>query len=66
MVVIVDLEDDTPASHASNASSFPDAKPLHHHSLTAAASGGELEAGGKDSRSNPNVNGFSAALSCYP
>ncbi|CAI6342169.1 unnamed protein product [Periconia digitata] len=66
MVVIVDLEDDTPPpEHIHRAAQ----KPLHH-SLGAGISlaenkqhDSETTAGG---RSNPNVNGFSAALSCYP
>ncbi|PVI04967.1 hypothetical protein DM02DRAFT_517649 [Periconia macrospinosa] len=65
MVVIVDLDDDPP-EHGHPAPQ----KPLHH-SLGAGVgiAGSDQQHGGEataDGRTNPNVNGFSAALSCYP
>ncbi|KAF2704730.1 hypothetical protein K504DRAFT_460991 [Pleomassaria siparia CBS 279.74] len=66
MAVIVDLDDETPVDQSStNASSFPSVKPLHH-SLVASASGSERKTALEAVRPNPNINGFSAALSCYP
>jgi hypothetical protein len=64
MVVLVDLEDDEPTSletpHPS--SGRFNVRPLYH-SLDAPAEG-DVMAGAE--RPNPNINGFSAALSCYP
>jgi len=57
MVVIVDM-DDTHAPHASS-------KPVHH-SLSAAIPVARVSEEAARQRPNPNVNGFSAALSCYP
>lgn len=66
MVVLVDLEDDALpaylAPHTSTAS-IPDVKPLLHGLL---ASAGAQHAKTADERPNPNINAFSAALSCYP
>ncbi|KAF2475397.1 uncharacterized protein BDR25DRAFT_102316 [Lindgomyces ingoldianus] len=64
MVVIVDLGDDSSA-HASNASGFPSVKPLHH-SLATISRDTTQYPGAEANRPNPNINGFSAALSCYP
>lgn len=61
MVVIVDLDDEPAAVHVSKALGLLAVKPLHH-SLTVMAGDSAQE----DARPNPNVNGFSAALSCYP
>ena len=66
MVVLVDLEDDAlPAYLAPHTStlSIPDVKPLLHNLL---ASTKEEHAKTAGERPNPNINGFSAALSCYP
>lgn len=61
VVFDLDLDDDAPSPHASHAPDLPFVKPLHH-SLTL-----PTPAAAEDSsRPNPNVNGFSAALSCYP
>ncbi|KAF2119494.1 hypothetical protein BDV96DRAFT_346951 [Lophiotrema nucula] len=65
MVVIVDLDDDASSTLPSHASSFPNVKPLHH-SLTGAVGANDRKPGDEASRPNPNINGFSAALSCYP
>ena len=54
MVVIVDLDAATPPG-----------KPLHH-SLSAATPTARGSEEAAQQRPNPNVNGFSAALSCYP
>lgn len=66
MVVLVDLEDDALpaylAPHTSTAS-IPDVKPLLRDLLASTA---DEHAKTADERPNPNVNGFSAALSCYP
>jgi hypothetical protein len=71
MAVIVDLDDDASAdaTHPASASGLPlrIVKPVHH-SLAGVAEGLERD-GATDSgsgRPNPNINGFSAALSCYP
>ena len=66
MVVLVDLEDDALSAYLAphpSTRSLPDVKPLLHDLL--AAPEGE-DARTADTRPNPNVNGFSAALSCYP
>ncbi|KAF2729293.1 hypothetical protein EJ04DRAFT_546390 [Polyplosphaeria fusca] len=65
MVVIVDLDDDASAEQPPNASGFPNVKPLHH-SLAPRSDSADPETGSEASRPNPNINGFSAALSCYP
>ncbi|KAF2008128.1 hypothetical protein P154DRAFT_453585 [Amniculicola lignicola CBS 123094] len=58
MVVIADLGDDTPA---------PVGKPIHHSIAPESTYLGDIdEENGEPARPNPNVNGFSAALSCYP
>jgi hypothetical protein len=63
MVVLVDLDDDEPPSHDnhSNTAGFANVKPLHH-SLAEDVQAVPVV----DERPNPNINGFSAALSCYP
>jgi hypothetical protein len=61
MVVLVDLDEDTPPAHAPHVSG----KPLHH-SLSAAVPAERVSEEAAQQRPNPNVNGFSAALSCYP
>jgi hypothetical protein len=66
MVVLVDLEDDEPpAFHTPHASGLLNVKPLHH-SLAASTAEGDQNVTAVDERPNPNINGFSAALSCYP
>jgi hypothetical protein len=68
MVVLVDLDDEpsSPSPHAARASDFTrHLKPVHH-SLAPPATDGEESALVADERPNPNINGFSAALSCYP
>jgi hypothetical protein len=60
MVVIVDLDEDTPPAHAPHAFR----KPVHHSISDAIAA--EISEEAAQQRPNPNVNGFSAALSCYP
>lgn len=65
MVVVFDLDDvDEPSPHSLHAPGLIHVKPLHH-SLVATAED-EQSATEADERPNPNVNGFSAALSCYP
>ncbi|KAF2682996.1 hypothetical protein K458DRAFT_488211 [Lentithecium fluviatile CBS 122367] len=56
MVVIVDLDGDTQRASG---------KPLHH-SLAAAMPAESVSEETAQRRPNPNINGFSAALSCYP
>ena len=66
MVVLVDLGDSAhPAYLAPHTltPNIPDLKPLLHDLL---ASTSDEHAKPVDERSNPNINGFSAALSCYP
>ncbi|KAF1936766.1 hypothetical protein EJ02DRAFT_506368 [Clathrospora elynae] len=56
MVVLVDLDDDALS-----------VKPLHHSlAPPTAESAGVQRVPAADERPNPNMNGFSAALSCYP
>ncbi|KAF2873903.1 hypothetical protein BDV95DRAFT_567983 [Massariosphaeria phaeospora] len=67
MVVLLDLDDDAPDAHGSHEPSFRDMKPLHHSLAATTTTGTEpVEADTVAARPNPNVNGFSAALSCYP
>ncbi|KZM24073.1 uncharacterized protein EKO05_0010264 [Ascochyta rabiei] len=66
MVVLVDLEEDgLPAYLAPHTltASIPDVKPLLHDLLASTNNEHARTAG---ERPNPNINGFSAALSCYP
>jgi hypothetical protein len=66
MVVLVDLDNGPPFPHAPRAPGFiRDMKPVHH-SLAPAVIEEHGSAPGPDERPNPNMNGFSAALSCYP
>ncbi|KAH9878275.1 hypothetical protein J1614_003492 [Plenodomus biglobosus] len=59
MVVLFDLEDvDAPG--------LPYVKPLHHSLSWVEAAAGQTVKEADGERANPNVNGFSAALSCYP
>jgi hypothetical protein len=60
MVVLVDLDDDEPSYE--DHSGLLKAKPLHH-SLAEDVQSVPVVG---DERPNPNINGFSAALSCYP
>ncbi|OAG25365.1 hypothetical protein CC77DRAFT_1037478 [Alternaria alternata] len=64
MVVLVDLDDDEPTSleNPHPSSGRFNVKPLYH-SLDAPTEG-SVTAGYE--RPNPNINGFSQALSCYP
>jgi hypothetical protein len=65
MVVLVDLEDDAPSPLVPRAPGLLQSVKPVHHSLAPPA---ESDNGGvaADERPNPNLNGFSAALSCYP
>lgn len=68
MVVLVDLDDEpsSPTPHVACASDFiRHVKPVHH-SLAPTTADIEETAPVADERPNPNINGFSAALSCYP
>jgi hypothetical protein len=64
MVVLVDLEDDAATSLETPRPSCGrfNVGPLYH-SLDAPTEGNVTEG---DERPNPNINPFSAALSCYP
>ncbi|RAQ99244.1 zinc finger fyve phd-type protein [Stemphylium lycopersici] len=77
MVVLVDLDDDEAPlfqQAAPHASGLLNVKPLHHSlmnnaaatSTTTAVERSEQSVEAIDQRPNPNMNGFSAALSCYP
>ncbi len=69
MVLIADLDADRPGSHAQ-----PDEADSVPHALQSVKSsndGDDMNAGADGAskaveRPNPNLNGFSAALSCYP
>jgi hypothetical protein len=63
MVVIVDLDDEPPSPHVPHAPSFHHVKPVHHSLAPAESEDSVREA---EERPNPNISGFSAALSCYP
>ncbi|KAE8838423.1 hypothetical protein CFE70_006094 [Pyrenophora teres f. teres 0-1] len=66
MVVLVDLEDDEPPSlQTPHASGLLNVKPLYH-SLDTPPADNVQGAEDIEERPNPNINGFSAALSCYP
>lgn len=67
MVVLVDLEDDDPHSFENHphTAGWVNVKPLHH-SLAQSVAEDEQSASAVHDRPNPNINGFSAALSCYP
>jgi hypothetical protein len=66
MVVLVDLDDEAPSPQAARAPGFiRDMKPVHH-SFAPAVTEDDDSARAPDERPNPNINGFSAALSCYP
>lgn len=69
MVVLVDFEeledlhDPHADPHAYPANGLADLKPMLHSTLPVR----ECDEGtAADERPNPNINGFSAALSCYP
>lgn len=66
MVVLVDLSDSISDPHVDPVSSFsrPFQKPVH--SLLAELQLASAEVVRDDGRPNLNLNGFSAALSCYP
>lgn len=71
MVVLVDLDDDdAPSLHAPRVPGFiRDVKPVHHAFAPRVATdrnGHHTMVADERDRPNPNVNGFSAALSCYP
>ena len=63
MVVLVDLDDDEPPSYKNNhhTTGLMNGKSLHHSLAEDVQSVLAV-----DERPNPNINGFSAALSCYP
>jgi hypothetical protein len=61
MVVLVDLDDDEPPSYETHTTGLMNVKPLHHCLAEDVQSVLVV-----DERPNPNINGFSAALSCYP
>lgn len=77
MAIIVDLDDDASADPAPaqarspNASGFPNLKALHHSLVSVerdeySNDKSDSKTGSDSIRPNPNINGFSAALSCYP
>jgi hypothetical protein len=66
MVVLVDLDDEPPSPHTPRAPGFIRDVKLVHHSFAPEAGGNDDGVPGSKERPNPNINGFSAALSCYP
>jgi hypothetical protein len=67
MVVLVDLDDEPPSPNVLHAPGFiGDVKPVMHRSFAPAATEDDDSALASEDRPNPNINGFSAALSCYP
>jgi hypothetical protein len=65
MVVLLDLDDEPTAEHAPSNASIRITKPVHHSLAPRPAQETRDERVDKI-RPNPNVNGFSACLSCYP
>lgn len=63
MVVLVDLEDEALPAYLAPHTSTPNIPDVLHDLL---ASTVDEHAKTADERPNPNINGFSAALSCYP
>jgi hypothetical protein len=67
MVVLVDLDDEPASPHVPRAPGFIcDVKSVVYRSLAPTAAEDDDSASGLNERPNPNINGFSAALSCYP
>jgi hypothetical protein len=68
MVVIVDLDEEVHDPHADPGAlnGFVGLKHQLRHSLTDPKHNAPERAPVDDERPNPNINGFSAALSCYP
>lgn len=68
MVVIVDLGEDVHDPHAEPdpATGFVGLKQPLLVSFSAQSKSPEEEPEDEGERPNPNINGFSAALSCYP
>jgi hypothetical protein len=67
MVVLVDLDDEAPSPNVLRAPGFiDDVKPVMRRSFAPIATEDDDSALAADDRPNPNINGFSAALSCYP
>jgi hypothetical protein len=64
MVVLVDLDDEPPSPHVPRAPGF--VKPVHQSLVPIVVENDDASAPGTEERPNPNLNGFSAALSCYP
>ncbi len=69
MVVLLDLDEDVLDPHADvrAGGGFVDFR--HHLSNGAVTSNGkkeDIDARKGEERENPNINGFSAALGCYP
>jgi len=62
MVVIVDLDDEVHDPH-SDTNGFANLTQLRHSLNVGNATSSD---DGDDARPNPNINGFSAILSCYP
>lgn len=66
MVVLVDLSDSISDPHADPESAFPHPFQRPVHSSLAELQLASAEFVRDDGRPNLNLNGFSAALSCYP
>lgn len=69
MVVLLDLDEDVLAPHADgrHRGGFADFRPhLRNSTVTKIRRTKDLEDVEAPDRENPNINGFSAALGCYP
>ncbi len=64
MVVMVDLDDEVHDPHSDT--SFANLHQLRHSLTVGDATCGSSDDDDGDDRPNPNINGFSAILSCYP
>lgn len=69
MVVLLDLDEDVPDPHADvrHSGGFADFRfHLRNGAVTTNGRTGVPEDGEESERENPNINGFSVALGCYP
>ena len=69
MVVLLDLDEDVldPNADVRHGGGFAKFRPqLHNAAVTTNSRTGDPDDGTGLERENPNINGFSAALGCYP
>lgn len=69
MVVLLDLEEDVSDPHTLvlQGGDFADLKNhLSNGAVIIGGKGADIDSESEKERENPNINGFSAALGCYP